>query len=191
MKDLVNFFHEIGMLNRIKRSGPLLTACTGQESVAEHSYRTMLIGYILAKLEKVDADKVLKMMLIHDLPESRILDLNKISHRYLNFDDAEKKAFEEQLSLLPEDVAKEWNASYAELNALKTNEAVIAKEADYIECAIEAKELVEKGFSGMQDWVDNVDKFVKTKSAKAIMTVLKNSNSNDWWHGLKKLPKPL
>ena len=78
MKDIVNFFFETGMLKHVKRSGWWLINIKDPENIAEHSFRTAVIGYFLAKIEKVDADKVLKMCLFHDLHESRINDLHKV-----------------------------------------------------------------------------------------------------------------
>ena len=61
MKDLVNFFFEAGTLKNVKRCGWWLINIKDPESIAEHSFRTSVIGYFLAKLRGVDADKVLKM----------------------------------------------------------------------------------------------------------------------------------
>ena len=63
----------------------------------------------------------------------------------------------------------------------------IAKEADMLELAISAKELIEKGYCYAQDWINNTAKALKTESGKRLLENLKNSDSNAWWQGLKKL----
>jgi putative hydrolase of HD superfamily len=76
MKDICNFLFEIGMLKRTPRTG-LQFLGSGKESVAEHCFRVIIIGYNLSKLNpQVDENKVLKMTLLHDILESRTGDLN-------------------------------------------------------------------------------------------------------------------
>jgi len=57
MKEFVNFLFEVGMLKKTPRTGYQFLG-SGQESVAEHSFRTVLIGYLLSHQEpKADAMK--------------------------------------------------------------------------------------------------------------------------------------
>ena len=65
---------------------------------------------------------------------------------------------------------------------------IIAKDADLLEQALTAKELVEICYKYAQDWINNVGKRIKTKSAKKIWDELKKTDSNSWWQGLKKVP---
>ena len=58
MKNLANFLFEAGMLKRTPRTGFQFLG-SGAESVAEHSFRTSLIGYTLAQLDdEADAGRV-------------------------------------------------------------------------------------------------------------------------------------
>jgi hypothetical protein len=52
-----------------------------------------------------------------------------------------------------------------------------------------AKEYMEKGYSFTVDWIDNIEKRLSTKSAQELLKLVRKSNSNDWWQGLKKLTK--
>src|SRR3989338_6068582 len=96
MKNMLNFFYELGQLKRVKKSGWWLLGIENPESVAEHSFRTAVIGYFLAKLEKADENKVTLMCLFNDLHEARLNDLHKVGHKYINFREAETKAHKEQ-----------------------------------------------------------------------------------------------
>lgn len=49
MERITDFFHEAGHLRHTPRSGYAFLG-SGSENVAEHSYRTSVIGYTLAKL---------------------------------------------------------------------------------------------------------------------------------------------
>ena len=51
MQRLTDFLNEVGMLRHTPRSGYKFLG-SGQETVAEHSHRTAVIGYVLAKRER-------------------------------------------------------------------------------------------------------------------------------------------
>ena len=48
-------------------------------------------------------------------------------------------------------------------------EEIAAKDADLIECALQAREYIDKGFKEAQDWLDNIRQVVKTKTAKKML----------------------
>ena len=54
MQRLTDFLNEVGMLRHTPRSGYKFLG-SGQETVAEHSHRTAVIGYVLAKKTGADA----------------------------------------------------------------------------------------------------------------------------------------
>jgi putative hydrolase of HD superfamily len=187
MEKLIDLFFESLMLSRQKVSGPkLVGADVG--SIAEHCFRATMIGYFLSKLENADENKVMKMLLFHDLRETRISDINKVMSRYVDRKNAEKAAFLDQLKQMPEKAAKELKKLDLEMSEKKTKEAKIAKDADYLEMAITAKEKIEKGID-MDDWLNNIKKALKTKSAKELFQSIKEKSSNDWWKNLKYIPE--
>ena len=99
MKDIANFLFETGMLKRTPRSG-LQFLGSGKESVAEHSFRVVMIGYTLATLNPgVDENRILKMTLLHDILETRTGDLNYVNKKYLEI--KEEKAVDELAGTLP------------------------------------------------------------------------------------------
>lgn len=188
MKELVNFFFETGMLKHAKRSGWWLINIKDPENIAEHSFRTAVISYFLAKLENVNTEKVVMTCLFHDLHESRVNDLHKVGQRYIEFKDAEKKASKEQTESLG-DFGKEIFELNEEFQNQKTKESIIAKDADYIEVAVQAKEYLEIGYKDAQNWINNCKKCVKTKSAKKLLELVDKTSSNDWWRTLKKIQR--
>jgi len=87
MDNLANFLFEVGMLSRTPRSGNQFLG-SGQESVAEHILRTAFVGYILCKMDdSLDERKVLKMCILHDLPEARTGDMNYVNKKYVRVDE--------------------------------------------------------------------------------------------------------
>ena len=93
MSEIADFLFEVGMLKKTPRSGFQFLG-SGCESVAEHILRTLYIGYVLCKMDpEADERKVLRLCLMHDLPEARTGDLNYVNKKYVTVD--EKKAVRE------------------------------------------------------------------------------------------------
>ena len=59
MQRLTDFLNEVGMLRHTPRSGYKFLG-SGQETVAEHSHRTAVIGYVLAKKTGADAARTVR-----------------------------------------------------------------------------------------------------------------------------------
>lgn len=185
MKNIVNFFYELGQLKRVRRSGWWALGIELPESIAEHSFRTAVIGYFLAKLEKVDVNKVMLMCLFHDFPETRLNDLHRVGRRYIDFKEAETKVNKEQT----ENLDKGMFALHKEFQEQKTKEAIVAKDTDLLECAVQAKEYIDQGYKDAKNWIDNVKIVLKTKNAKKLLKLIEKTSSNDWWKKLKKIER--
>jgi putative hydrolases of HD superfamily len=104
---LLNFIAEAGMLKRVRRSGWWVLGIKDPETVAEHSFRCAVIGYLIARMENASAHKVLLMTIFNDIHEARINDLHKMSQRYIALRKAEDRAFAEQIDSLPAPVKNE------------------------------------------------------------------------------------
>lgn len=187
MKDITKFIFEIGTLKRIKRAWLKAEGVSNPESVADHSHRNAIVGYLLAKMENADTDKVIKMCLFHDVPEVRIGDLDKIAQRYINKDDAELQALKDQLENMPKTIREEILPLFEEYNRRATKEAIVARDADLLELLFQAKEYADIGHHGCKYWIEKNSAFLKTESAKKILSELVNMNSTEWWKGLENL----
>lgn len=182
---LVKFFFELGMLKRVKRSGWWLTGVENPETIAEHNARAAIIAYGLAKLEGADAQKAALMCLVHDVPEIRTSDIHKVGARYIDYKEAEARAREEQLARLQgfSDIL----ALLAEMDEKETKEAIVAKDADYLECFIQAKEYYDIGYEEAKDWMRNTRNALRTKSAQRLADRAAKMSAHGWWYGLKNL----
>jgi putative hydrolases of HD superfamily len=130
IQSYVDLFHEVGMLALIPRSGFAFLG-SGQQSVAEHSYRVTIIAYALSSLVKqpINQHRLVMMCLFHDLPESRIGDLNYVQKKYVTANT--NKVLEEletQSPVGPEIV--DWINEYEKGETL---EAQLAHDADQLE----------------------------------------------------------
>jgi len=182
MKNLLKLFFEIGILKNIRRSGWFAINIKNPESIAEHSFRCAIIGYFLSKMEKADTEKIVTMCLFHDISETRMGDFNILTKKYVkNHERIEEMILEDQIK----PIDQKWLLSLMkEYNSRKTKEAIIAKDADLLECAIQAKEYFDMGYEKAKIWIENVKRELKTESAKKILLALEKSDSTDWWKDL-------
>ena len=125
----------------------------------------------------------------HEFPETRIGDLHKVAQRYIDINAAEEKVMKEQFEALPEDIAEEFKKLLSGFGKDGSKEQIIARDADYLECAVQFKEYVDQGYAEAQNWIDNVKKCVKTDSAKKFLEILADTNSMDWFKELKKIKR--
>lgn len=188
-KSMLNFLAEVGMLKRIKRSGWWVVGIPHDESVAEHSFRCAVIGFILAHMEGADTAKVLKMTLFNDLHEARITDMHKMAHKYVDVRDAEKKAFGEQIEKLEEGIKEDLEEMRREHDEQDTLESLVARDADILECLIQAKEYVDLGFRNAEKFFKKAPDHLKTKSAKKLWGDAKDWDSSAWWEELGKFER--
>lgn len=188
-QNALNFFAEAGLLKKIKRSGWWVAGIKDPESVAEHSFRCAVIGYYLAHLEKVDPYKVLVMTLFNDIHEARINDLHKMGHFYIDFKAAEKKAFKGQVEHLDAAIKKELARLRFDFDDQRTKESIVARDADILECLIQAKEYYDNGYLGAKKFFNKAPGFLRTKSSKKLWQAVKGWHSSLWWQGIVKFER--
>lgn len=186
-KKVCNYIFELATLKKFAHSGVKLAGVMNPDTIAEHVYRTAVIGYLLAKMEKADVSKVAMICLFHDNAETRITDLHKVTRRYIDSKKGEMAAYKEQVDGLPADLAKELTGFFMEFEEPKTKEGIICRDADMLEMAFQAKEYLELGHKACQDWLNNVEKSIKTKSAKTLFREMKKTGFTEWWRGIKNV----
>ncbi len=72
---ILDFLKTAANLKKIQRKGWMdKLSISNPESVADHSYSMAIIGMIISDLENYDFEKIIKMILLHDLAESEIGD---------------------------------------------------------------------------------------------------------------------
>ena len=185
----LDFFAEAGLLKSVKRSGWWVAGIKNPETVAEHCFRCAVIGYYLAHLEKVDAYKVMSMALFNDIHEARINDLHKMGHYYIDFREAESKVFTDQVQKLPSSLKKELSATRQEYDQQDSKESIVARDADILECLVQAKEYYDQGNLVAKKFFQEAPKHLKTKSAQNIWKKLKTWDSSRWWEEVVKFER--
>ncbi|SHF16903.1 HD domain-containing protein [Pedobacter caeni] len=129
------FIHEIDKLKYIQRKTRLFNS-QRNENDAEHSWHLAMMAMVLAEHanEKVDIQKVVKMLLIHDIVEidSGDVFLYDTTANHTNTE-AERIAAERIFGLLPDQQKEEFISVWEEFEAGETAEARFAKSMDRLE----------------------------------------------------------
>ncbi len=162
LKAIADFLFEVGMLKRTPRSGFQFLG-TGRETVAEHSLRTAVIGYVLAQMTQgLSVQRVVLMCLFHDLVEARTGDLNYVNKRYVRAD--EKAAVADMTSAIP--FGGEIRDLTEEFNERATPESQAANDADQLEMILQLKELGDLGNRYAGDWISSAVRRLRTEGGR-------------------------
>ena len=177
MRDLADFLFEAGMLKKTPRSGFQFLG-SGSESVAEHVLQTLYIGYVLCKLEPAaDELTVLRLCLVHDLPEARTGDMNYMNKKYVTVD--EKKAIRELAE--PLFFGGEIEAALEEFNGRETRESLLARDADQLALILQLKECGDLGNKYSQEWIRFAVRRLATENARKLAESILDTDSTNWW----------
>lgn len=185
---IAQFLFEIGTLRRLPRiHRQTLLVDDVTDTIASHTFRVAMIGWHLAKMEKVDPYKVVMMCLIHDLGEARSNDHNWVHKRYIKiFDDEINK---DQLGTLPYD---DLFGLINEYEKRETKEAIVAKDADYVDQILLLREYEWQGNKEAPLWLHDKERKVpyakvkdlKTKSAQKIGKAIYDERPTTWFEGI-------
>jgi putative hydrolase of HD superfamily len=189
LDSVLEFICESGMLKRVQRSGWSVLGIKNPESVAEHSFRCAVIGYCMAHAEKADPYRVILMTLFNDMQEARITDLHKMAQYYIKSEGAEDKAFKDQIEYLPITEKRELSESRSEYRKQDTKESIIARDADILECLIQAKEYMGHGYAEAAKFMKKAPGFLRTKSAKKLWDLAVKTDVNEWWIELSRFKR--
>lgn len=177
MKRTIEFLFEIGMLKKTPRTGYQFLG-SGGESVADHSFRTAVIGYVLASKEPdADPTRVVLMCLFHDFPEARTGDHNYVNKKYVKSD--EDKAIRDQLRGLS--FGDKIASILQEFNSANTLEACLSKDADQLDLIMELKEQLDLGNTNAKDWLSFAVKRLITEGAKNMAQEILRTHRTQWW----------
>lgn len=174
---VVNLLFEVGIMAKTPRSGFHFLG-TGSQSVAEHVHRNAMIGLALALLDgNVDTGKVVQMCLLHDIAEARTSDLNYVHQKYVAAD--ETRAFEDLVVTLP--FGDQWRAIVREYKERKTQESLLAKDADNLEWILSLKEQDDIGNARAREWIISAVARLKTDLGRQLAEKILATRSDAWW----------
>ncbi|MEJ2154738.1 MAG: HD domain-containing protein [Desulfobacteraceae bacterium] len=177
MKRIAEFMMEACFLKHMPRSGYQYLG-TGRESVAEHVYAATMFAYVLAQLTPgVNLQRLVTMCLLHDLPETRVGDLNYVQKQYVEAD--ETKALADTLLELP--FKHDIEAVLREFNAGETLESRLAHDADQLALIMDLKYLKDIGHQPPDTWLPHVKERLKTDIAIQLAQEILSQPWDGWW----------
>lgn len=181
---IVGFAHEAGHLKHVPRAGWQLAGVRAGESVAEHSYRVGVIAYCIAVQEGANPDRAATLGLFHDLPETRIGDVPSVGKTYVQTTDP-RVVVADQVAGLPTELAGRIGALIDEHEGAKgpdaTHEARCSRDADKIECLLQAREYQREGYDNLDLWVTTMADAVTTTTGKRLAAAALDVAPAAWW----------
>jgi len=171
MKELLDFFTKIGKLKKMPRRGWVINQIKTPESIADHTFRATIVGWVLGKEKSgLNIEKLLKIALVHNLskiysgditPYDSILAQSKkkikeIIETWPKFSKAErekickkkyqreKKALEKLISKLSPSLKKEIKNLWLDYEKGLTPEGRFFNQADRMENFLQALEYWKK-----------------------------------------------
>ncbi|MGA3109073.1 MAG: HD family hydrolase [Candidatus Bathyarchaeia archaeon] len=159
-KRFLDFVSSLSRIKMIPRSGWISHGVSLQdvESVADHSFSTAVLAMLLVDLEvangrKINIERVLRLALLHDLPETLTFDISKTYLEYLGRrghsikSELEQAAWKHLIKGIGKGAIRTRYAKLQlEFNAEKTIESRIVHAADRLDLLLQILEYRRRGY---------------------------------------------
>ncbi len=160
---VLDFIEEIAVLKNLPRTGWRFQGIKDGESVADHCYRVSLLSMILADMLNthgvhLDAEKVMRMALLHEVAEARIGDVPFPALEYISED---AKGHGESLAVKSMfggfgTVGEKYIEIWKEFEGNTSVEGQLVRAADKLELMIQAYEYEKIGYRSLDKfWTNN------------------------------------
>ena len=172
MPSIVRAYYEFNHLKNLFRQGWLKRGVPRArcESVAEHTFGVVALTYFLARAEfpDLDADRAIRMALLHDFgeiyagdltPQDRIEPDEK--HRL------ERQAVERAFRDLPG--GEDYLALWEEYETGRTAEARFVHQIDRLEMALQASVYERSGYPDLQEFLESADQGISEPALRRIL----------------------
>ena len=135
-------------LKDVQRQGWVNAGVQSPESVAAHSWGMAVLALKLCP-EEVNLERVLKLCLVHDLPEVIVGDLTPQ-------DDLSTKSADERAAMHV--LAPEWVPLFDEYENQSSPEAIFVKSLDKLDMALQAKVYMAKSDLDLSEFIESARK---------------------------------
>lgn len=159
----VQLFTQAGRLKRLRRKGWIDRGVEAPESVSDHAFRLALMTLVVASQDpEVDADRAIRLALVHDLPEALAGDVTPFDEMLSDPEvdrealfqqapaysdradsaktEAERAALDEMTAGLPEHLRGMLVDAWEEYEAGESPEARLVRQLDKLETWLQALE---------------------------------------------------
>ena len=187
---IIDFLIEANKLKDVKRTGWVAVKIRYPESDAAHVYMVALMASLLSKKLKVNKEKLIDMILIHELNEVYTGDIGTKPDGFRYTLDkkgrmkkftGDKKKLEERgmkkvLSKLPQSMRKRYYKLWREFEENETNEAKAAHGLDRLDHAILSVLYKKRTKRNLEGFLE-VEKFMKNPYLKDLQKIVKKKFS--------------
>jgi len=172
--DLTPFLQHVLRLKKVKRAGWISRAkINNPESVADHSYSMCAISMALSDMLGLNTERVMKMAILHDLPESIIGDFvpGEVTKKRKRSD--ENKAIETILHSISPYIRFDYRGIWKEYLLNKTDIARLVHTVDKLEMALQARQYVIEGYPDhmLAPFLDFPKKYMKDYKQEIISQI--------------------
>lgn len=170
---LIEFVKLVGKSKKIKRTGWVREKVKNPESIAEHSFRTIVIAMILAPHLKINREKLIKMAIIHDLGEivtgDIIVERGKKTDfaKRLTKEEKEKEIIDQMFKKI--DQKDEYSNLFKEMIKRKSEDAKLFWQIDKLERTIQALEYEEEQKLNLEEFFENAKVQIKHPLLKKLL----------------------
>ena len=176
---LAAFAFELGVLKRVRRAGWWHAGVRDPESVAEHTMRVAQLAALIAVEEGADPERAAYLALWHDSQETRIGDIPHSARPYMT-SPSNEAITKDQVADLPALAASTVRDAVAEYEAQSSASARCARDADKLECLVQAVEYQAAGYRGVQGWIESSRKALNTATARRIAEAALSTSPLAW-----------
>jgi putative hydrolases of HD superfamily len=179
MKNIIDLIRDIGKVKKVKRSGWIRVGIKDPESVADHSYRVAVMAMMFGKTLNVDVDKLIKMVLVHDLGEGSIGDVVVERGAKVDAKSREEKD-KKEIEMVKQIFASMGDGDvFANLQEeslrMESREARILKQLERLEMAIQALEYEKESGKDLTEFFDNATMHIEDGYLKKLLETVKSS----------------
>lgn len=175
MKDLIKFYREIDKIKNTKRNGwEKIGIKNAKDTIASHSFGATLISWVLSKRANLDENKLIKLLLIHDLIMAHVDDITPFNKEYPSKREKENLSYKKLLKNVPLEIKEEFDLLFREYQEEKTEIAILARECDKLDTLFQAVMYSEKlGQNKLSRFILSYEDKFKSETGKSILKDLR------------------
>ncbi|WP_316505123.1 HD domain-containing protein [Nitrosopumilus sp.] len=169
----LKFFKTAANLKTVQRQGWVKKlSITNPESVADHSYSMALMSMVISDSEHYNSEKVLKMVLLHDLAESEIGDFTPKQIKKERKDRIENNAFNKIIQTLPDSLKLQYLQIWKEYQQGSSIESKLVHQIDKLEMALQAKIYQKTGYpiEHLESFFESAKRHITDPKLKELFT---------------------
>lgn len=176
---ILDFLKTAANLKKIPRQGWVEKLLLQHpESVADHSYSMAIMSMIISDMRNYNTEKIIKMVLLHDLAEAKIGDFTPNQLNIEKKKKLENNAFNEIMDELPENIKFQYLQIWEEYQENISIESKLVHQIDRLEMTLQAKLYEREGHSEnkLESFYESAKKDIDDPKLKELFTKIIKDN---------------